>query len=63
MLQALSYLGQNNIDDKLIQKCADRLDDRDIKDLSTAVPRIPAWMADVILRIQQTKHGQLRQTA
>lgn len=57
MLQALSYLGQNNIGDKLIQKCVDRLDNRDMKDLSASVPRIPGWMAGVILRMQQTKHG------
>lgn len=63
MLQALSYLGQNNIDDTVIQQCADRLDNRDMKDLSASVSRVPGWMADVILRIQQTKHGQLRQPA
>jgi Family of unknown function (DUF6088) len=57
MLQALSYLGQNSIDDRLIQKCVDRLDDRDMKDLSVSVPRIPGWMADVILKMQQTKYG------
>lgn len=61
MLQALSYLGQNNIDDQVIQQCANRLDNRDMKDLSTSVSRIPGWMADVILRIQQTKNGQFRQ--
>lgn len=63
VLQALSYLGQNNIDDMVIQQCADRLDNRDMKDLSASVARLPGWMADVILRIQQTRHGQLRKTA
>ncbi len=57
MLQALSYLGQKNIDDQMIRQCADRLDDRDMKDLSASAPRVPGWMADVILKIQQTKHG------
>lgn len=63
VLQALSYLGQNNIDDTVIQRCANRLDNRDIKDLSASASRLPGWMADIILRIQQTRHGQLRQTA
>ena len=56
-LQALSYLGQDNIDDKLIRKCVDRLDDRDMKDLNASIPRIPGWMADAILRMRQTKYG------
>jgi len=63
MLQALAYLGQNNIDDQMIQQCANRLDHRDMKDLNASLSRIPGWMADVILRIQQTKNGQFRQTA
>ncbi len=58
VLQTLSYLGQNNIDDTVIQRCANRLDNRDIKDLSASVARIPGWMADIILKIQQTKHEQ-----
>ena len=63
LLQALSYLGQNDIDDKVIQQCAARLNDRDLRDLSKARARVPAWMADVILKIEQIKNGQLRQTA
>lgn len=58
VLQALSYLGKSNIDDQIIEQCTARLDARDIKDLSASVARIPGWMADIILKIQQTKHGQ-----
>lgn len=59
VLQALSYLGQNNIDDTVIEQCANRLDNRDIKDLSASASRLPGWMADIILRIQQASHGRL----
>jgi hypothetical protein len=59
VLQALSYLGQSHIDDQIIEQCAARLDKRDMKDLSASVARIPGWMADIILKIQQTRHGQM----
>ncbi len=59
VLQALSYLGQSHIDDQIIEQCAARLDNRDMKDLSASVARIPGWMADIILKIQQTRHGQM----
>lgn len=56
-LQALSYLGKDNIDDQTIIQCVRRLNDRDIRNLSSAASQVPAWMANVILRIQQAKHG------
>lgn len=59
VLQALSYLGQRHIDDQIIEQCAARLDNRDMKDLSASVARIPGWMADIIFKIQQTRHGQM----
>lgn len=59
VLQAMSYLGRDNIDDTVIQQCVARLDNRDMKDLSASVARIPGWMADIILKIQQTRHGQM----
>ncbi len=62
-LQALSYLGKNNIDDQAILQCARRLDDHDLKGLAAAASQVPGWMADVILRIQKTKHGQIRHQA
>jgi len=60
MLQALLYLGQNNIDDILIKRCSNILDDRDINDLKTVAPRVPGWLSDIILRI---RHGQLCKAA
>ena len=63
VLQALSYLGKDNIDDQTILQCANRLDDRDMKDLATTASRIPGWLADIVLRIQRVKHGQVRNQA
>jgi len=62
-LQALAYLGKDSIDDHIILQCANRLDDHDVKGLTTAVSQIPGWMADIILRIQQVKYGQVRNHA
>lgn len=62
-LQALAYLGKDNIDDQIIRQCARRLDDVDMKGLSMAVSQIPGWMADAVLRIQQVKDGQVRHQA
>jgi hypothetical protein len=62
-LQALSYLGKDGIDDLTIQHCASKLDDQDIKNLSKASAHVPGWLSDVLLRIQQSKHGKIRQSA
>ena len=56
-LQALSYLGKDNIDDQTILHCAKRLDDKDLKGLKSVTAQVPSWMADTILKIQQVKHG------
>ena len=57
-LQALSYLGRHNVDDKIISRCARVLTDRDMSGLHQAMGRIPSWMADTIHKIEQAKHGQ-----
>lgn len=62
VLQALSYLGKNNIDDDIITRCARRLDDRDLKALGNAASQIPGWLADAIQKIRQT-YGQLHSPA
>ncbi len=56
-LQALSYLGKNNIDAYTIAQCAKRLDDQDLKGLNNSLSQVPGWMADVIHKIQQVRHG------
>lgn len=62
-IQAFSYLGKNGIDSVVLQQSARRLSDKDIKDLIRVIPQIPAWMADIIFRIQQVKYGQIRISA
>ena len=62
-LQALSYLGRHNIDDQIISRCARVLTDRDMSGLHQAMGRIPGWMADIIHKIEQAKHGKISHTA
>jgi hypothetical protein len=62
-LQALSYLGKGSIDDRAVSLCANRMTDRDLRDLSSAADQVPGWMSDLILKIQQAKHGQIRNQA
>ncbi len=62
-LQALSYLGRHNIDDQIISRCARVLTDRDMSGLHQAMGRIPGWMADIIHKIEQAKHGKISNTA
>lgn len=57
VLQALAYLGKNSINADLIRRCADRLDDRDMKILFKSRALMPGWMSDVILKIGAMKHG------
>ena len=59
MLQALSYLGKDSIDDDIVMRCAKRLDDRDMKALSTAAAQVPSWLADVFKKIQHVKHADV----
>jgi predicted transcriptional regulator of viral defense system len=56
-LQALSYLGKDNVDADIIHKCATRLDAKDVKALTKAKPVVPSWMADVIQKIELAQHG------
>jgi len=62
-LQALSYLGRDNIDDQIISQCARALTDKDMAGLHHAMGRIPGWMADTIHKIEHVKHGQIHNTA
>jgi hypothetical protein len=59
-LQALSYLGKGSIDDKVIRLCADKMTDRDLRDLASATDQVPGWVAGYILKMQQAKYGQIR---
>jgi hypothetical protein len=57
MLQALAYLGKDQIDGDMINLCAKRLDDSDLKALNKSRALVPGWMSDVILKIDAVKHG------
>ncbi len=57
VLQLLSHLGKANIDADLIQRCADRLNQRDIKALKKAQAAMPGWMSDAVLKISMAHHG------
>ena len=60
VLQALYYLGKNSIDDDVILKCAKHLNQKDFKNMSSVLSRIPGWMTDIILRMQKLKYGLVR---
>lgn len=55
-LQALSYFGKKNIDDKIINRCAVVLTDKDLFALHRAMGHFPGWMADTIHKIQDVKN-------
>jgi hypothetical protein len=57
VLQALTHLGRDNVDDDIIRSFARRLDDRDMKALVQARPRMTGWMGDLILKIDNARHG------
>ncbi len=56
-LQALSYIGKDNLDDQALSRCAKKLNDGDMRALVIAASYVPSWMADKLRRIQQLKHG------
>lgn len=57
VLQALSYIGKDNIDADVIRNLAGQLNDRDMKTLSKSRPQIPGWMGDLVLKIDGVRHG------
>ncbi len=57
VLQALLYLGKDNVDDQVILSCLKRLSKKDLNDLSNSVSRVPSWMSDIIFQMKQTQHG------
>lgn len=59
-LQALHYLGRKEVDSQVLGQCLKHLDDRDIKGLTLAAPKLPAWMVDVVSRMKKDKHGEVQ---
>lgn len=62
VLQALYYFGKSNIDDKIIRQCANVLSEQDVMDLSAAASLVPAWLAEIILKIKHKKFSELSET-
>jgi hypothetical protein len=54
-LQALAYLGKDNMDDDVVHRCAQKLDDRDLKALIAAKSVVAGWMADTITKIDRAR--------
>ena len=57
VLQALAHIGKGNIDADLIHRCAERLDDRDMRTLFKSRALMPGWMGDMVLKMDAVKHG------
>jgi hypothetical protein len=62
-LQALSYLGKDSINDQTIGLCADKLTDQDLRKMAAITDQVPAWMAGLVIKMKQRKHGQIRKQA
>jgi hypothetical protein len=57
IVQTLTHLSRDTIDDKAIQRLAAQVDDADMKILIAARPRMPGWMSDIILKISVARNG------
>lgn len=57
VVQALAYLGKDRIDAAVIARFAQRVDDKDMKALLQARPKMSGWMGDVVLKIIAARHG------
>jgi hypothetical protein len=59
LLQALYYIGKNNIDDKIISQCADSLSDSAMMSLKKSMKSLPSWLCDIIHKIDDLKYGKV----
>jgi len=57
VVQALAYLGKDQVDADVIQRFARRIDDKDMRTLLTGRPLMSGWMGDVVLKIDAARHG------
>ena len=57
VVQALSHLGRDNVDDDKIRRFAAQLDDDDMRRLDRARPQMPGWMSDTVLKIGRARDG------
>jgi hypothetical protein len=59
-LQALAYIGKENIDDVVLNRCAKVLTDQDLRSLISHADCTPSWMVDIFHKIKQDRDGRLR---
>ena len=57
LIQLLSHVGQANIDDNLIQRCADSISPRDMDALKKIQAAMPWWMSDAVVKIGAARRG------
>jgi hypothetical protein len=57
VVQALAYLGKDQIDAAVISRFAQRVDDQDMKALLQARSQMSGWMGDIVLKIDAARHG------
>lgn len=57
ILQAIAHVGKDGMDGDTIQQFANRLNDRDMQALIKARPQMTGWMGDVVLKIDEARHG------
>jgi hypothetical protein len=55
LIQLLSHVGKANIDDNLIQRCADSLSPRDMGALKRIQAAMPWWMSDAVVKISAAR--------
>lgn len=57
IVQALTHLRKDTIDDETIQRLAHRINDQDMKILASARAQLPGWMSDIVLKIGAARYG------
>jgi hypothetical protein len=58
ILQALKYIGNDHVDDSIIDKIRNMLTDDDKRQLSRDIQNSPAWLVDVVKKIIENQNGQ-----
>ena len=59
IIQALSYLGKNNINQTIVTKCAYKINAKDLKEIQKVQSRIPNWMVETFNKIRDIQYGQI----
>ena len=57
IIQALAYVGKDNLEDGKIRSFARRIVDKDMQVLDRARPQMPGWMSDAVFKIGKARNG------